>query len=56
MWIRQINSKGFEINHEWIGSWLLAGLPEKYSLMIMAIEHSGISISADVLKTKLLKK
>lgn len=45
---------GFNINEEWIGSLLLAGLPEKYFPMIMAIEHSGISITADAIKTKLL--
>lgn len=39
---------------EWIGSLLLTGLPEKFAPMIMAIEHSGIAISADVIKTKLL--
>lgn len=32
---------------------MLAGLPEKYFPMIMAIEHSGIAITADV-KTKLI--
>ncbi|XP_074042702.1 uncharacterized protein [Leptinotarsa decemlineata] len=45
---------GFKIDDEWIGSLLLAGLPEKYSPMIMAIEHSGIAISTDAIRTKLL--
>ena len=31
------------------------GLPEKFSPMIMAIEHSGIAITADSIKTKLLE-
>lgn len=45
---------GFEITDQWIGSLMLAGLPDKFTPMIMAIEHSGIAITADVIKTKLL--
>lgn len=45
---------GFAINDEWIGSLLLAGLPEKFSPMIMAIEHSGIQVTTDAIKSKLL--
>lgn len=45
---------GFEINDQWIGSLMLAGLPEKFGPMIMAIEHSGININADAIKAKLL--
>ncbi|GBP25140.1 hypothetical protein EVAR_19622_1 [Eumeta japonica] len=45
---------GFEINDQWIGSLMLAGLQEKFVPMIMAIEHSGININADAIKTKLL--
>lgn len=51
---QKLKGTGFEINDEWIGSLLLAGLPEKYAPMIMAIEHSGMNISADAIKTKLL--
>ncbi|GBP53447.1 hypothetical protein EVAR_17522_1 [Eumeta japonica] len=46
----KLNGTGFEINDQWIGSLMLAGLPEKFSPMIMAIEHSGINISADAIK------
>lgn len=45
---------GFNINDEWVASLLLAGLTEKYSPMIMAIEHCGIPLTADAIKTKLL--
>lgn len=45
---------GFKIDDEWVGSLLLAGLPEKYAPMIMAIEHSGINIETDKIKIKLL--
>lgn len=51
---QRLKGTGFEINEEWIGSLLLAGLPEKFAPMIMAIEHSGIAINSDIIKTKLL--
>lgn len=51
---QRLRNTGFNIDDEWIGSLLLAGLPEKYAPMIMAIEHSGIAITADAIKTKLL--
>lgn len=51
---QRLSGTGFEITDQWVGSLMLAGLPEKFSPMIMAIEHSGIAITADVIKTKLL--
>lgn len=51
---QRLQGTGFKITDEWIGALMLAGLPEKYSPMLMAIEHSGIEISADVIKTKLM--
>ena len=51
---QRLSGTGFRINDEWIGSLLLAGLPERFMPMIMAIEHSGIQITADTIKTKLL--
>ncbi|KAH1021759.1 hypothetical protein HUJ04_011243 [Dendroctonus ponderosae] len=42
------------MDDEWVGFLLLAGLLDRYSPMIMAIEHSGIDISADSTKSKLL--
>lgn len=33
---------------------MLSGLPDKLVPMLMAIEHSGMNISADVMKTKLM--
>jgi len=38
-----LRGTGFNIDDEWIGSLFLIGLPEKFSSMIMAIEHSGIA-------------
>lgn len=51
---QRLQGTGFKLTDEWIGALMLAGLPERYAPMIMAIEHSGIEISADVIKTKLM--
>lgn len=51
---QRLNNTGFKISDEWIGSLLLAGLPEKFEPMIMAVEHSGIELTADAIKSKLL--
>lgn len=51
---QRLRGTGFNIDDEWIGSLLLAGLPDKFMPMIMAIEHSGIAITSDSIKTKLL--
>lgn len=51
---QKLSGTGFEINDQWTGSLLLAGLPERFSPMIMAIEHSGINITTDSIKSKLL--
>lgn len=51
---QRLSGTGFEITDQWIGSLMLAGLPDKFTPMIMAIEHSGIAITSDVIKTKLL--
>ncbi|GBP00527.1 Retrovirus-related Pol polyprotein from transposon TNT 1-94 [Eumeta japonica] len=50
----KIKGTGFEINEEDGSVFVMAGLPEKFAPMIMAIEHSGIAINSDVIKTKLL--
>ncbi|KAG5897613.1 hypothetical protein JTB14_028881 [Gonioctena quinquepunctata] len=51
---QKLKGTGFQIDDSWIGSLLLAGLPEKYAPMIMAIEHSGIQLTVDSIRTKLL--
>ncbi|KAG5875556.1 hypothetical protein JTB14_019505 [Gonioctena quinquepunctata] len=51
---QKLKGTGFQIDDSWIGSLLLAGLPEKYAPMIMAIEHSEIQLMVDSIKTKLL--
>ncbi|KAJ8929053.1 hypothetical protein NQ314_018299 [Rhamnusium bicolor] len=51
---QRLQSTGFKIDDEWVGLLLLAGLSDKYLPMIMAIKHSGMQITTDVIKTKLL--
>lgn len=51
---QKLSGTGFLVDDEWIGCLMLAGLPEKYFPMLMAIEHSGIAITSDVVKSKLL--
>lgn len=46
----------FNIDDEWLGTLMLAGLPETYKPMIMGLESSGIKINADSIKTKLLQE
>lgn len=45
---------GFEVNDEWLGCILLAGLTEEYRPMIMSIESNGQNISADYVTSKLV--
>lgn len=51
---QKLKRTGFKIDDEWVGSLLLAGLPEKFTPMVLAIEHSGIGVTTDVIKSKLL--
>lgn len=51
---QRLKGTGFTITEEWVGSLLLAGLPEKFAPMIMAIEHSGMIITTDAIKSKLI--
>lgn len=46
---------GCIMDDEWIGTFLLAGLPEHFNTMIMGIESSGLKISGDSIKTMLLQ-
>lgn len=53
---QMLNDINFEVKEEWIGAFLLAGLPEKYKPMIMAMESSGVNITGDFVKSKLLQE
>lgn len=52
----KLRNIGFTVNDEWLGTLMLAGLPDVYAPMIMGLESSGIEISADLVKTKLLQE
>lgn len=52
----KLRNISFEVNDEWLGTLLLAGLPEMYKPMIMAMESSGVPVTADSVKTKLLQE
>ncbi|GBP81772.1 hypothetical protein EVAR_90999_1 [Eumeta japonica] len=45
-----------DIDDEWLGTLMLAGLPEAYKPMIMRLESSAFKISADSIKSKLLQE
>lgn len=51
----KLRNIGFIVEDEWLGTLLLAGLPENYKPMIMAMESSGVPITADFVKTKILQ-
>lgn len=51
----KLKSVGMDVSDEWIGTLLLAGLLADYKPMIMGLESSGIKITADSIKTKILQ-
>lgn len=51
----KLNDMGFVVNDEWVGTLLLAGLPEEYKPMIMGIESSGLRITGVSINVKLLQ-
>lgn len=52
----KLRNIGFDVNDEWLGTLMLAGLPDEYKPMIMGLESSGIKISADSVKSKLIQE
>lgn len=52
----KLRNIGFSVDDEWLGTLMLAGLPDEYKPMIMGIESSGVKICADLIKTKLLQE
>lgn len=49
------NIDGNNVSDDWIAIFLLAGLPDRYKPMIMAIENCGMPLTSDAIKTKLLQ-
>ncbi|XP_038111030.1 uncharacterized protein LOC119767180 [Culex quinquefasciatus] len=52
----QLRNADFNIPDLWVGMLLLAGLPKDFKPMIMALQSSGVAITGDVIKTKLLQE
>lgn len=53
---QKLNNIHFEITDEWLATFLLAGLSDEYKPMIMAMESSGVKLTSDCVKTKLLQE
>lgn len=51
----KLSDYGFVVSDEWIGTFLLTGLSDEYKPMIMGIKSSGIEITGDSIKMKLLQ-
>lgn len=51
----KLSGLGFQVSDEWISTLLIEGLPDEYKPMIMNIESSGTAITADSIKTKILR-
>lgn len=51
----QLAGIGKPVDDEYIGIIMLQGLPEEYEPMTMALENTGVAITSDLVKTKLLQ-
>ncbi|CAB3253508.1 unnamed protein product [Arctia plantaginis] len=51
----KLRNTGFKVDDEWLGTQLLSGLPESYQPIIIALESSGMKITSDSVKAKLLQ-
>uniref|UniRef100_A0A0A9XEY5 Retrovirus-related Pol polyprotein from transposon TNT 1-94 n=1 Tax=Lygus hesperus TaxID=30085 RepID=A0A0A9XEY5_LYGHE len=52
---QKLNDLKFVVSDEWVGTLLLAGLPDEYRPMIMGLENSGTKITGDIVKVKILQ-
>lgn len=52
---QNLSEIGFEVNDQWLASLLLKGLPEYYNPMIMGLQASGIELTTDTVKAKILQ-
>lgn len=46
---------GFKVDDSWLAAILLMGLPDQYEPMIMGLEASGVALTADAVKAKILQ-
>lgn len=54
--VHKLRGINCNVSEDWVGTFLLAGLPDTYQPMIMAVENSGIAITGDSIKTRLLQE
>lgn len=54
--VQQLKEIEFPVQDEMVGTLLVSGLPDSYKPMIMGLESSGITITGDTIKTKLLQE
>ncbi|KAG5880144.1 hypothetical protein JTB14_000012 [Gonioctena quinquepunctata] len=50
----KLSRTGLKLDTSLVGSLLLAGLPDRFAPMVMALEHSGTGITTDTIKSNLL--
>ena len=53
---QKLSNIGTKLPDDLVGALMLAGLPQHYKPMVMALSSSGKDISADLVKTKLLEE
>ncbi|XP_062542537.1 uncharacterized protein LOC134210514 [Armigeres subalbatus] len=51
----QLAEVGFKVDDAWLASLLMKGLPKQYDPMILGMESSGIKLTADIVKAKILQ-
>nr|XP_040233405.2 uncharacterized protein LOC120956091 [Anopheles coluzzii] len=51
----QMAEVGFKVDDAWLASLLMKGLPKQYDPMILDLESSGIKLTADIVKAKILQ-
>ncbi|KAG5885834.1 hypothetical protein JTB14_032029 [Gonioctena quinquepunctata] len=51
---QKLSRTGLKLDTSLVGSLLLAGLSDRFAPMVMALEHSGIGITTDTIKSQLL--
>uniref|UniRef100_A0AAG5DT47 Retrovirus-related Pol polyprotein from transposon TNT 1-94 n=1 Tax=Anopheles atroparvus TaxID=41427 RepID=A0AAG5DT47_ANOAO len=51
----QLAEVGFKVDDDWLASLLMKGLPKQYDPMILGLESSGIQLTADIVKAKILQ-
>lgn len=53
---KKLKTIGTDLADDLVGALLLAGLPASYKPMIMALSNSGVNVTADLVKNKLLEE